>query len=182
MAHNTPPDEPGQELIRSLVNMMNSHEFEGRVLFLEGYDLHIARRLVSGVDVWLNNPVHPLEASGTSGMKAGMNGVVNLSILDGWWDEGYDGENGWAIPLPAQDADADQWDLEHLFAILETAVVPCYYDRVPGQYSKEWVHMMKGALAVAVERFTTRRMLQAYVTQYYVPAAAGEAPPGDPPL
>ncbi|HEY5896558.1 MAG TPA: alpha-glucan family phosphorylase, partial [Burkholderiales bacterium] len=91
-----PADEPGQELIRTLVHMSGQEEFQGRLLFIEGYDLHIARRLVSGVDVWLNNPVHPLEASGTSGMKAGMNGVVNLSILDGWWDEGYDGQNGWA--------------------------------------------------------------------------------------
>ncbi len=92
-----PADEPGKEMIRRVNQVSWMRDFEGRVIFVEGYDLRLARRLISGVDVWLNNPVYPLEASGTSGMKAGFNGVVNLSVLDGWWGEGYHGDNGWAI-------------------------------------------------------------------------------------
>ena len=96
-----PADQPGQDLIRQVQGIANMPEFEGKIMLVEGYDLGLARRLVSGVDVWLNNPVYPLEASGTSGMKAGMNGAINLSVLDGWWGEGYDGTNGWAIkPAP----------------------------------------------------------------------------------
>ncbi len=127
-----PADEPGQELIRTLVHMSHQDEFMGRLLFLEGYDLHIARRLVSGVDVWLNNPVHPLEASGTSGMKAGMNGVINLSILDGWWDEGYDGENGWAIKPASPLVDQHRRDREEartLYELRQDRVIPRYYRR-----------------------------------------------------
>ena len=156
--------------------------FEGRIAFLEDYELHLAHRLVAGVDLWLNLPRVPLEACGTSGMKAALNGVPQLGTLDGWWAEGYTGENGWSIPLASGEGDQDQQDMEHLFGLLEDKVVPMYYDRLPGQHSVEWVHMMKGALAVAVERFTTRRMLQTYVTRYYVPAAAGETIPGDSPL
>jgi starch phosphorylase len=178
-----PADDPGKRVLQRVFQAAQDPSFEGRIAFLEDYELHLAHRMVGGVDLWINLPRVPLEACGTSGMKAALNGVPQLGTLDGWWAEAYaKGENGWAIPLPAADADADQSDLAHLFDILETEVVPCYYDRVPGQHSPEWVHMMKGALAVAIERFTTRRMLQAYVTQYYVPAAAGEAIPGDPPL
>jgi len=155
--------------------------FEGRIAFLEDYELHLAQRMVAGVDVWVNLPRVPLEACGTSGMKAALNGVPHLSTLDGWWAEGYAGDNGWAVPLPSGEGEPEQQDMEHLFDILENKVVPLYYDRVPGQHSMEWVHMMKLAMAVAVERFTTRRMLETYVTRYYVPAAAGEAVPGEPP-
>ena len=114
-------------------------------------------------------------------MKAALNGVPQLSTLDGWWAEGFTGENGWSIPLPTGEVEPEQQDMEHLFDLLENRVVPLYYDRVPGQHSAEWVHMMKGAMAVAVERFTTRQMLETYVTRYYVPAAAGEVVPGEPP-
>jgi len=177
-----PADEPGKRVLQRVFQAAQDPSFEGRIAFLEDYELHLAQRMVAGVDVWVNLPRVPLEACGTSGMKAALNGVPQLGTLDGWWAEGFaKGENGWAIPLPATDAEADQADMEHLFAILENDIVPCYYDRVPGQHSAEWVHMMKGALAVAIERFTTRQMLQTYVTQYYVAAAAGEAIPGDPP-
>src|SRR5216110_770869 len=122
-----------------------------------------------------------LHAAGTAGMKAALNGVPQLSTLDGWWAEGFTGENGWAIPLSGAEADAEQWDMEHLFRLLEQEVVPKFYDRMPGKVSAAWVQIMKSALAVSVERFTTRQMLQTYVKRYYVPAAAGDAVPGDPP-
>jgi starch phosphorylase len=170
-----PADEPGQELIRTLAHIARQEEFEGKILFLEGYDLHIARRLVSGVDVWLNNPVYPLEASGTSGMKAGMNGVVNLSILDGWWDEGYDGENGWAIKPASPELDPHRRDHEEartLYEILQHQVVPLYYARGPeGGYSPEWVHMAKRSMASLLPRYDASRMLGEYVSRFYLPAS-----------
>ena len=169
-----PADEPGQELIRTLVHMSRQEEFSGRILFLEGYDLHIARRLVSGVDVWLNNPVHPLEASGTSGMKAGMNGVINLSILDGWWDEGYDGENGWAIKPASPEADAHRRDREEartLYEILQDRVIPLYYERTEGGYSPGWIRMAKRSMASLLPRYDASRMLGEYVSKYYIPAS-----------
>jgi starch phosphorylase len=182
-----PADDPGKRVLQQVFIAAQDPSFEGRIAFLEDYELHLAHRLVAGVDLWLNLPRVPLEACGTSGMKAALNGVPQLGTLDGWWAEGFTGENGWAIPLAGRsgggegDGDTDQHDMEHLFGLLEDKVVPMYYDRLPGQHSPEWVHMMKGALTVAVERFTTRRMLQTYVTRYYVPAAAGEAIAGDPP-
>jgi starch phosphorylase len=112
-------------------------------------------------------------------MKAALNGVPQLSTLDGWWAEGATGENGWAIPLPAPEADADQSDMEQLFRLLEQEIVPTFYDRIPGKPGASWARMMKSAMAVSVERFTTRQMLETYVPRYYVPAATGEALPGD---
>jgi len=176
-----PADDPGKRVLQRIFMAAQDPSFEGRIAFLEDYELHLGQRMVAGVDVWINLPRVPLEACGTSGMKAALNGVPQLSTLDGWWAEGYTGENGWAIPLPTGEGEPEQQDTEHLFQLLENKVVPLYYDRVPGQHSAEWVHMMKGAMAVAVERFTTRRMLESYVTQYYVPAAAGEVSPGEPP-
>src|SRR5687767_15614608 len=169
-----PADEPGQELIRAIAQMSQAPEFEGRILFLEGYDLHIARRLVSGVDVWLNNPVYPLEASGTSGMKAGMNGVLNLSIRDGWWDEGYDGDNGFAIKPASPELEAHRRDLEEartLYEILQDRVVPMYYNRSNGGYSPEWIRIAKRSMASLLPRYDASRMLGEYVSKYYLPAA-----------
>ncbi len=169
-----PADEPGQELIRTLVRMAGQEEFQGRLLFVEGYDLHIARRLVSGVDVWLNNPVHPLEASGTSGMKAGMNGVINLSILDGWWDEGYDGENGWAIKPASPQLDQHRRDHEEartLYELLQDSVLPLYYRRAEGGYSAEWIRIAKRSMASLLPRYDASRMLGEYVSKYYLPAS-----------
>ena len=169
-----PADEPGQELIRTLVHMSGQEEFQGRLLFIEGYDLHIARRLVSGVDVWLNNPVHPLEASGTSGMKAGMNGVINLSILDGWWDEGYDGQNGWAIKPASPQLDQHRRDREEartLYELLQDSVVPLYYKRAEGGYSAEWIRIAKRSMASLLPRYDASRMLGEYVSKYYLPAS-----------
>jgi starch phosphorylase len=169
-----PADEPGQDLIRAIAQMSQAADFEGRILFLEGYDLHIARRLVSGVDVWLNNPVHPLEASGTSGMKAGMNGVINLSILDGWWDEGYDGDNGFAIKPASPDLEPHRRDREEartLYEILQDRVVPLYYNRSNGGYSPEWIRVAKRSMASLLPRYDASRMLGEYVSKYYLPAS-----------
>jgi starch phosphorylase len=169
-----PADEPGQELIRTLVHMSGQEEFQGKLLFLEGYDLHIARRLVTGVDVWLNNPVYPLEASGTSGMKAGMNGVVNLSILDGWWDEGYDGENGWAIKPASPQLDQHRRDREEartLYEILQDSVIPLYYKRAEGGYSARWIRMAKRSMASLLPRYDASRMLGEYVSRFYLTAS-----------
>jgi glycogen phosphorylase len=169
-----PADEPGQELIRGIVQMSRAPEFEGRILFVEGYDLHIGRRLVSGVDVWLNNPVHPLEASGTSGMKAGMNGAINLSILDGWWGEGYQGANGWAIKPASPELDPQRRDREEsrtLYEILQDQVIPLYYARCSAGYSPEWVKIAKRSMATLLPRYDASRMLGEYVSDFYLPAA-----------
>ena len=173
-----PADEPGQDLIRAIAQMSQAPDFEGRILFLEGYDLHLARRLVSGVDVWLNNPVHPLEASGTSGMKAGMNGVLNLSILDGWWDEGYDGDNGFAIKPASPELEPHRRDREEartLYEILQDRVVPLYYHRPNSGsntgYSPEWIRIAKRAMASLLPRYDASRMLGEYVSKYYLPAS-----------
>ena len=169
-----PADTPGQDVIREVTRIARMPEFEGKILLVEGYDLHLARRLVSGVDVWLNNPIYPLEASGTSGMKAGMNGVINLSVLDGWWGEGYDGHNGWAIK-PASEA-LDQAKRNHeeaqtLYELLQDHVVPMYYQRGPGGYSEDWIRMAKRSMATILPRFNAARMLGQYVSKFYGPAS-----------
>jgi len=169
-----PADEPGQELIRSLCHLARQEEFEGHILFLEGYDLHLARRLVSGVDVWLNNPVYPLEASGTSGMKAGMNGVINLSVLDGWWDEGYDGENGWAVKPASPGLDPHRRDREEsrsLYELLQDKVIPLYYKRNNGGAPQDWTRIAKRSIASLLPRYDASRMLGEYVSKFYLPAS-----------
>jgi starch phosphorylase len=170
-----PADRPGQELIRKIAEMSQRQEFEGRILMVEGYDLHLARRLVAGVDVWLNNPVYPLEASGTSGMKAAINGAINLSVLDGWWGEGYDGKNGWAIKPAAEGIDPEQRDREEartLYELLQDSVIPMYYRSTALGYSPEWVAMAKNSIASIMPRFNMQRMLTEYCEKLYAPAAA----------
>lgn len=173
-----PADQPGQEIIRNIAQMAKRPEFEGRVLLVEGYDLHLSRRLVAGVDVWLNNPIYPLEASGTSGMKAAMNGAVNLSVLDGWWGEGYDDEggtpNGWAIkPAPAHldDARRDAEEARTLYEILQDQIIPTYYRTGPMGYSPEWVAIAKRSIASITPRFNVARMVGEYAQKFYGPAA-----------
>jgi starch phosphorylase len=170
-----PADVPGQDLIRQVVRVSRMPEFEGRILFIEDYDLRLGRRLVSGVDVWLNNPVYPLEASGTSGMKAGINGVINLSVLDGWWGEGYAGDNGWGIK-PASGAleqgERDREEARTLYEILEDRVIPLYYKRDLGGYPTEWIAMAKRSMASILPRFNTVRMLHEYIAKFYQPACA----------
>ena len=168
-----PADVPGQDVIRELNRIARMPEFEGKILLLEDYDLHLARRLVSGVDVWLNNPMYPLEASGTSGMKAGINGVLNLSVLDGWWGEGYDGHNGWAIKPVAENLDEARRNFEEsrtLYELLQDHVVPTYYRRGEMGYSAEWIRMAKRSIASILPRFSSTRMVNEYLAKFYLPA------------
>jgi starch phosphorylase len=168
-----PADEPGRQMIREVHAMSQRPEFLGRVLFIEDYDMGVARSLVAGVDVWLNNPVYPLEASGTSGMKAGINGTINLSVLDGWWAEGFDGQNGWAIPSStAQDAKRDDEDARSLYEILQDEVVPLYYERDAAGLPLRWIARAKRSMATLIPAFNTRRMLSNYIMGLYRPAAA----------
>ncbi|MBS1130258.1 MAG: Alpha-glucan phosphorylase [Proteobacteria bacterium] len=174
-----PADLPGQEIIRKIAEMAKLPEFEGRILLVEGYDLHLSRSLVAGVDVWLNNPIYPLEASGTSGMKAAMNGALNLSVLDGWWGEGYDeGDdgiaNGWAIkPVPGHlsDVQRDAEEARTLYELLQDQVIPTYYRTGPMGYSPEWVAMSKRSISTISPRFNVTRMVSEYVKKFYSPAA-----------
>jgi len=177
-----PADTPGKEVLRTVYGFTRDPKLEGRVAFIEDYDLHLAHRLVQGVDLWLNLPRVPLEASGTSGMKAALNGVPQLSTLDGWWHEGYDGLNGWAIPPAASRATPDEWDADRFYTLLEEQIIPLYYTRDERGVPHGWIQKMKHAIRVAGQQFTSRRMLQNYSTQYYTPAMRGEMQGDDPPI
>jgi starch phosphorylase len=170
-----PADEPAQWMMREIQRISSQPQFIGKILLVEGYDMGISRLLTSGVDVWLNTPVHPFEASGTSGMKAAINGSVNLSVLDGWWAEAYDGTNGWGIP-PGLDvqgaADRDRQDAVTLYEILQDEVLPLYYARDEQLgYSREWVQLCKRSMASILPAFNSERVLRDYVRSFYVPAA-----------
>ncbi|MBK8004624.1 MAG: alpha-glucan family phosphorylase [Gemmatimonadetes bacterium] len=171
-----PEDQGGKEVLQQVYAYTRDPRLQGRVAFIEDYDMHLAHRLVEGVDLWMNVPRVPLEASGTSGMKAGLNAVPQLSTLDGWWAEGYTGLNGWAIPPLQPGEDADQADADRLYDLLEQQVVPTFYKRNARGIPVEWLQRMKHALKEAGEHFTARRMLQDYARDYYVPAMRGEAP------
>jgi len=168
-----PEDVPGKELLRQVYAFTRDPQFEGRVAFLEDYDLHLARRLMQGVDLWLNLPRLPLEASGTSGMKAALNAVPQLGTLDGWWVEGYAETNGWAIPAAPAGTDPDAADAEALYRLLEEAVVPLFYARDARGLPVGWIGTMKQALRVAGARFTASLMVREYVKQCYAPAIRG---------
>src|SRR5436190_8575323 len=169
-----PADRPGQRVIQEIFQRSRSPQLRGRVYILENYDMRVARFLVQGVDVWLNNPRRPLEASGTSGMKAAQNGVPNVSVLDGWWDEGFAGDNGWAIGGRETDPDeaAQDWrDAQDLYRLLEEEVVPAWYDRDAQGLPRRWVTVMRRAMATAQWPFSSTRMLHEYTEQLYLPAA-----------
>ena len=169
-----PSDLPGQQLIRTIHEFSLKPEFIGHILLLEGYDLAMGRKLVTGVDVWLNTPEYPLEASGTSGQKAGMNGVINLSVLDGWWAEGYNGENGWAITPHEPHFEADYRNHEEaneLLNLLENKVIPLYYDRNHHGYSESWVKMSKASMKSTIPNFNASRMVRDYIANCYGPAS-----------
>ena len=177
-----PADRPGQRVIQDIFTRSRSAALAGRVFVIEDYNIRVGRYLVQGVDVWLNTPRRPLEASGTSGMKAAMNGVVNCSVLDGWWDEGFNGRNGWAIGGRETNPDegAQDWaDAQDLYRILEEEIVPAYYERDDNDLPARWIGLMRESMASAIWQFSTSRMLEEYVEQLYLPAAleAGTAVP-----
>ena len=169
-----PKDDPGKHLIKRIFEMCHDHRFLGRVAFIEDYDINVGRHLVQGVDLWLNTPRKPLEASGTSGMKAVFNGVLNLSILDGWWAEAYDGSNGFAIGVGAQHASdhkQDARDVEALYSALENEVIPLYYERNSHGIPRGWVARMKNAIRSLAWRFNANRMVMQYASECYLPLA-----------
>ena len=170
-----PADEPGKAFIQQVYQLSRQPGFAGKVIFVEDYDANIGRNLVAGVDVWLNNPRRPLEASGTSGEKAGLNGVLNFSVLDGWWRESWDGQNGWAIGAEREypdEATQDEADALSLYATLENEIVPLFYDRGADGLPHGWLARMKAAIATIAPKFSFDRMLKEYVTQFYAPAHA----------
>ncbi len=168
-----PADEPGKALIRYIHQLSHQEGFDGHIIFLENYDIDMARHLVQGVDVWLNNPRRPNEASGTSGQKAGMNGVPNLSVLDGWWPEGYNGRNGWAIgedkEYPNEDAQ-DEADALSLYNLLEEEIIPLYYEARREGQAHAWLATVRESIRTIAPQFSTRRMVKEYLKHYYVPA------------
>jgi glycogen phosphorylase len=162
-----PSDEDGKRILQRVYHYAEQPEFAGRIAFVEDYGEQVAQWLVHGVDVWLNNPVPPMEASGTSGMKAAMNGALNLSILDGWWAEGYNGRNGWAFGDHVPEGDRDAADAHAIYDLLENEVVPLYYSRDLEGIPRVWVQMMKDSIKSAASRFSARRMVKEYVSRYY---------------
>ena len=165
-----PADEPGKQLIQKIYRTVKRAETGGRLVFVEDYDMNLARYLVQGVDVWLNTPRRPLEASGTSGMKAGLNGALNFSILDGWWREAYNGKNGWSIGEDKHTEVTDlqdQADAHDLYNKLENEIIPMYYDRDINNVPIEWVGRMKESIKTVTPQFSTRRMLKEYVEKLY---------------
>ncbi len=175
-----PADRPGQELIQHIFQLSQEADLKGRVVFLENYDMRVARMMVPGCDVWLNTPRRPLEASGTSGQKAAINGVLNLSVLDGWWPEGCDGENGWAIGTeepPAEEWQQDQEDALALYRKLEEEVVPAYYERDAGGLPRGWIARMRRSIVTIGARFSSSRMVRDYAEKAYMPLAVGSGQP-----
>ncbi|MBI3987013.1 MAG: alpha-glucan family phosphorylase [Lentisphaerae bacterium] len=168
-----PKDNGGKDLIKQLVHFARNHDVRNRVVFLEDYDIDIARFLVQGVDVWLNTPRRPLEASGTSGMKAAVNGALNVSILDGWWCEGYAPGNGWSIGNGEEYQDSEYQDnveSQALYNLLENDVIPLYYTRPNDRIPIEWVRMMKRSIKTAFSQFSSHRMVREYEQRFYIPA------------
>jgi glycogen phosphorylase len=166
-----PQDQEAKEALHTFFQIKHAPEVGRRVVFLEDYDLHKAPRIVAGVDVWLNLPRPPLEASGTSGMKAALNGALNLSVMDGWWSEAYDGQNGWAIESHDGDPAAqDEYDAAALFELLEREVVPLFYNRPPDGIPAGWVQRIKASMRTIIPRFSAERMLREYVTTVYAPS------------
>ncbi|HWH05401.1 MAG TPA: alpha-glucan family phosphorylase, partial [Gaiellaceae bacterium] len=156
-----PQDDPGKDVMQAIVELSRDPRLAGRVVFLENYDIALAQAIIPGCDVWLNTPRRPLEASGTSGMKAAANGVLNLSVLDGWWAEGYSPEVGWAI-----DGVSDEADLQQLYRLLERDVVPTWENR------GRWLELMRASIATLAPRYSMHRVLIEYAERYYLPAHA----------
>lgn len=169
-----PSDDGGKELIEMLYQKSLQPEFIGRIILLEGYDISLARMLVSGCDIWLNTPQYPMEACGTSGQKAGVNGVVNLSIRDGWWAEGYNGKNGWAVAPHDPDCDPEYRDRQEAIDILDIIkhqIIPAWQQRDEGHYPQQWIQFSKDSMASVMAKFSARRMVHDYIELAYLPAA-----------
>ena len=166
-----PQDVRGKEYIQRILDICRRSEFLGKVVFLENYDMNVARQVISGADLWLNTPRRPLEASGTSGQKVSVHGGLNLSVLDGWWREGYDGTNGWAIggdEHPADEAAQDQADLESLYGTLSRNIIPLFFERDSRGIPKGWIAKIRRAMQTLIPQYNTDRMVTEYVTRYYL--------------
>ena len=173
-----PADGGGQGLIKRIIEISRMPQFLGKVIFLENYDMRLAKRLVCGVDIWLNTPTRPLEASGTSGEKAQMNGVLNFSVLDGWWLEGYVKGAGWALTEKRtyeNDVHQDQLDAATIYSMLESEIIPLYFAKNTKGYSPEWIQVIKNSLAQITPRFTTKRMIDDYIARFYTKLASRSA-------
>ena len=171
-----PKDEPGKQLIKRISNLQSDPRFVNRLVFVEDYDINVCRHLVQGVDVWMNNPRRPLEASGTSGQKVVLNGGLNLSILDGWWAEAYDGRNGFAIGhgnSHVSDEITDARDAKSLYEVLEQVVIPTFYDRDVDGLPRNWIQLMMNSIKSLAWRFSAHRMVMDYTLSAYVPSAGG---------
>ena len=171
-----PADEPGKQLVKRVDSLRHDERFSGRVVFIEDYDINVARHMIQGVDVWLNNPRRPMEASGTSGMKVVLNGALNLSILDGWWAEAYNGKNGFAIGNGRQhvsDEVTDRRDSEEFYRVLEEEVIPLFYDRDVDGQPCEWIKRMQNSIGSLAWRFSAHRMVMDYTNAAYLPASGG---------
>lgn len=169
-----PQDQAGKELIKDIISFMSAEHLRGKIAFIEDYDINVARYLVSGVDIWLNTPLRPLEACGTSGMKAACNGVLNFSVLDGWWDEAYDLKNGWAIGNREAYTDKeyqDEVESKAIYSILEKDIIPLFYERGSDGLPREWIRMMKHSLVTIASRYNTNRMVKEYFNKFYRPAS-----------
>ena len=167
-----PQDQDGKNLIKYIHDLSLKPQFKGKIFILENYNVGMSRYLVSGVDVWLNNPRRPMEASGTSGQKAAANGVLNFSVLDGWWAEGYNQKNGWTIGTNAEYQSYDKQDDDDsasIYDALENKIIPLYYDKNDKGYSENWIKMMKNSIATNAGRYSTSRMLKDYTNQMYIP-------------
>lgn len=170
-----PADKAGQDLIKFIIDISKRPEFIGRILFIQNYDMNLAKIMVQGCDVWMNTPTRPLEASGTSGEKGVMNGTLHFSVLDGWWVEGYKKDAGWSLPLEKtfdNDELQDELDAEAIYSIFENEIVPAYYSRNEKNIPTLWVDFIKNTFAEVVPHFTTRRMMKDYFNRYYTPLAA----------
>jgi starch phosphorylase len=171
-----PHDEPGKRVLQQIAELMRDARFANKLVFIEDYDINVGRYLVQGVDVWLNNPRRPLEASGTSGMKVVLNGGLNLSILDGWWAEAFDGMNGFAIGTGRTHSNMDVHDSrdgEDLYRTLIDEVIPLYYQRDRDGLPRGWIRRMKRTIRTLGWRFNADRMVMDYTTKCYIPAAGG---------
>ncbi|MEK7745741.1 MAG: alpha-glucan family phosphorylase [Elusimicrobiota bacterium] len=173
-----PADDGGKRLIQQVCQLARDPAFGGHIAFVEDYDMHKARYIVQGVDLWLNNPLAPLEACGTSGQKAAVNGVPNLSVLDGWWEEGYNRENGWAPSVPENTPPEarDEADAQAIYDLLEEKIIPLYYDHAPNGVPLGWVRVMKEAIRTVAPAFCAARMVKEYADRLYFPAAPTPEP------